>query len=323
MPWLTWCVGRGARRLEACPAAAPAAALARGGALSGLAPRSCCAAAPTATATLAALAAAALPAACAAHPPSTPAPVRQVRTTLGPRGMDKLMHTERAVTVSNDGATIMKVRRPCRCSQAAVHVHHAANEQGSGGLAALSSPQTTARRACRAVELAPAPTRPPDLTCPPPPDCRPTQTLDIVHPAAKTLVDISLAQDAEVCVWGGGAALASAAPAGCCPPALAAQRQFLPLLLRPPAHAGLACTQGSPARRRACASQPTLRLPCPAPRRAPPPRSQVGDGTTTVVLLAAEFLKECKAFVEEGVHPQVSGDALVCVYMLCGWWAWL
>ena len=54
-----------------------------------------------------------------------------VRTTLGPRGMDKLMHTERSVTVSNDGATIMK-------------------------------------------------------------------TLDIVHPAAKVLVDISLAQDAEV-----------------------------------------------------------------------------------------------------------------------------
>jgi len=52
------------------------------------------------------------------------------------------------------------------------------------------------------------------------------KTLDIVHPAAKTLVDISLSQDAEV-----------------------------------------------------------------------------GDGTTTVVLLAAEFLKESKAFVEEGVHP--------------------
>ena len=33
--------------------------------------------------------------------------------------------------------------------------------------------------------------------------------------------------------------------------------------------------------------------------------SQVGDGTTTVVILAGEFLKECKAFVEEGVHPQV------------------
>lgn len=52
------------------------------------------------------------------------------------------------------------------------------------------------------------------------------KTLDIVHPAAKTLVDISLSQDAEV-----------------------------------------------------------------------------GDGTTTVVLLAAEFMRECKSFVEEGVHP--------------------
>ena len=67
-----------------------------------------------------------------------------VRTTLGPRGMDKLMHTERAVTVSNDGATIMK-------------------------------------------------------------------TLDIVHPAAKTLVDISLAQDAEV-----GGCCAAGGAVGCC-----------------------------------------------------------------------------------------------------------
>jgi T-complex protein 1 subunit eta len=82
-----------------------------------------------------------------------------VRTTLGPRGMDKLMADERGVTISNDGATIMK-------------------------------------------------------------------TLQIVHPAAKTLVDISLSQDAEV-----------------------------------------------------------------------------GDGTTTVVLLAAEFLREAQAFIEEGVHP--------------------
>ncbi|PHT79096.1 T-complex protein 1 subunit eta [Capsicum chinense] len=32
--------------------------------------------------------------------------------------------------------------------------------------------------------------------------------------------------------------------------------------------------------------------------------SEVGDGTTTVVLLAGEFLKEAKPFVEEGVHPQ-------------------
>jgi T-complex protein 1 subunit eta len=52
--------------------------------------------------------------------------------------------------------------------------------------------------------------------------------LDIVHPAAKTLVDISMAQDAEV-----------------------------------------------------------------------------GDGTTSVVLLAAEILKECREFVEDGLHPRI------------------
>eukprot|EP00195_Chlamydomonas_chlamydogama_P012204 CAMPEP_0202900104 /NCGR_PEP_ID=MMETSP1392-20130828/9835_1 /ASSEMBLY_ACC=CAM_ASM_000868 /TAXON_ID=225041 /ORGANISM="Chlamydomonas chlamydogama, Strain SAG 11-48b" /LENGTH=552 /DNA_ID=CAMNT_0049586421 /DNA_START=124 /DNA_END=1778 /DNA_ORIENTATION=- len=87
--------------------------------------------------------------------------VDTVRTTLGPRGMDKLIHTERGtVTISNDGATIMKL-------------------------------------------------------------------LDIVHPAAKSLVDVSLAQDAEV-----------------------------------------------------------------------------GDGTTSVVILAGEFLKEAKPFIEEGVHPR-------------------
>ncbi|PNH10465.1 T-complex protein 1 subunit eta [Tetrabaena socialis] len=86
--------------------------------------------------------------------------VDTVRTTLGPRGMDKLIHDSRGVTISNDGATIMKL-------------------------------------------------------------------LDIVHPAAKCLVDVSLAQDAEV-----------------------------------------------------------------------------GDGTTSVVILAGEFLKEAKPYIEEGVHPR-------------------
>lgn len=33
--------------------------------------------------------------------------------------------------------------------------------------------------------------------------------------------------------------------------------------------------------------------------------AEVGDGTTSVVLLAGEFLKQCKPFIEEGVHPQV------------------
>lgn len=57
-----------------------------------------------------------------------------VRTTLGPRGMDKLIHDDKgSVTISNDGATIMKL-------------------------------------------------------------------LDIVHPAAKILVDIAKSQDSEVFV---------------------------------------------------------------------------------------------------------------------------
>eukprot|EP00897_Mesotaenium_endlicherianum_P011061 jgi/Mesen1/9984/ME000072S09395 len=88
--------------------------------------------------------------------------VDAVRTTLGPRGMDKLIHDDKGnTTISNDGATIMKL-------------------------------------------------------------------LDIIHPAAKTLVDIAKSQDSEV-----------------------------------------------------------------------------GDGTTTVVLLAGEFLREAKPFVEDGVHPQL------------------
>lgn len=83
-----------------------------------------------------------------------------VRTTLGPRGMDKLMYEQGGkVTISNDGATIMKL-------------------------------------------------------------------LDVVHPAAQTLVEIAKSQDEEV-----------------------------------------------------------------------------GDGTTTVVVLAGEFLKEAKLFIEDGVHP--------------------
>lgn len=33
--------------------------------------------------------------------------------------------------------------------------------------------------------------------------------------------------------------------------------------------------------------------------------AEVGDGTTSVVMLAGEFLNECKDMVEEGVHPQI------------------
>lgn len=93
--------------------------------------------------------------------------VDAVRTTLGPRGMDKLIVDQNGKsTISNDGATILKL-------------------------------------------------------------------LEIVHPVAKTLVDIAKSQDAEV-----------------------------------------------------------------------------GDGTTSVVLLAGEFLKQMKPFIEEGVHPRIIIKAL-------------
>lgn len=97
-----------------------------------------------------------------------------VRTTLGPRGMDKLIvNNNGKATISNDGATIMKL-------------------------------------------------------------------LDIVHPAAKTLVDIAKSQDAEV-----------------------------------------------------------------------------GDGTTSVVLLASEFLKQVKPYVDEGVHPRIIIKAVRKSLSLC------
>lgn len=100
--------------------------------------------------------------------------VDAVRTTLGPRGMDKLIvDAQGKATISNDGATIMKL-------------------------------------------------------------------LDIVHPAAKTLVDIAKSQDAEV-----------------------------------------------------------------------------GDGTTSVVLLAGEILKQVKPYVDEGVHPRIIIKAVRKALQLC------
>ncbi|CAD8052017.1 unnamed protein product [Paramecium sonneborni] len=84
-----------------------------------------------------------------------------VKSTLGPRGMDKMIQTGPKVTISNDGATILNL-------------------------------------------------------------------LEVVHPAARVLVDIAKSQDDEV-----------------------------------------------------------------------------GDGTTSTTLLAAELLKEAKPFIEEGIHPQI------------------
>ena len=39
------------------------------------------------------------------------------------------------------------------------------------------------------------------------------------------------------------------------------------------------------------------------------PKTEVGDGTTSVVLLAGEMLKQVKPFVEDGLHPQTTRAA--------------
>lgn len=45
--------------------------------------------------------------------------------------------------------------------------------------------------------------------------------------------------------------------------------------------------------------------------------AEVGDGTTSVVLLAGEFLKQVKPFIEEGVHPRIVIKAVRRAVQLC------
>lgn len=45
--------------------------------------------------------------------------------------------------------------------------------------------------------------------------------------------------------------------------------------------------------------------------------AEVGDGTTSVVLLAGEFLKQLKPFVEEGVHPRIIIKAIRKALSIC------
>lgn len=53
---------------------------------------------------------------------------------------------------------------------------------------------------------------------------------------------------------------------------------------------------------------------------------QTGDGTTSVVLLVGELLKQAERYTSEGVHPRVLSEGIevaqkealsVCVYALC------
>lgn len=52
-----------------------------------------------------------------------------------------------------------------------------------------------------------------------------------------------------------------------------------------------------------CAHHAQSYVPLTPPPFSPLPK--VGDGTTSVVLLAGEILKNCKSFIEDNVHPQI------------------
>jgi TCP-1/cpn60 chaperonin family len=54
----------------------------------------------------------------------------------------------------------------------------------------------------------------------------------------------------------------------------------------------------------------------------PSSTDQVGDGTTTVVILAGEFLREAKPYIEEGVHPRV-WMLQTCACAVCVLWLML
>lgn len=45
--------------------------------------------------------------------------------------------------------------------------------------------------------------------------------------------------------------------------------------------------------------------------------AEVGDGTTSVVLLAGEFLKQIKPYIEEGVHPRIIIKAVRKALQIC------
>jgi hypothetical protein len=105
---------------------------------------------------------------CAVSTRSLPAAADWLTASLlaqGPLGMDKLIFDSKGTTISNDGATILKVGwRP------------------GGRPSAL--PRRSAPQPPRGAHPAATPS--------------PPQLLDIVHPAAKTMVDIAKSQDAEV-----------------------------------------------------------------------------------------------------------------------------
>ena len=100
--------------------------------------------------------------------------------------------------------------------------------------------------------------------------------IDVAHPAAKSMLELARSQDEEV----------RAAPP---PPTRAA--------------AAAARARRAHARLRPPRAHPP-RLSRPTPPRPTPPR-QVGDGTTSVIILAGEMLVVAEPFLTRNMHPTV------------------
>ena len=137
--------------------------------------------------------------------------------------------------------------------------------------------------------------------------------LEIVHPAAKVLVDISASQDAEVLhsrrpftVSCGCLTAQLVIAQNCCIALLNQERAgcILLVLIASAKVCSLPTSVCIPATQLTVGTV-TTRTGALRSQGGEWQNAQVGDGTTTVVILAGELLRECKAFVEEGVHPQV------------------
>ncbi|XP_020263219.1 T-complex protein 1 subunit eta-like [Asparagus officinalis] len=141
-----------------------------------------------------------------------------VRTTLGPRGMDKLIHDDKGnTTISNDGATIMKLLDIVHPA-AKILVDIAKSQDSEPQIILLKEGTDTSQRKAQVVSNINACTAVADTV-------RTTlgprgmdklihddkgntkisndgdtimKLLDIVHPAAKILVDIAKSQDSEL-----------------------------------------------------------------------------------------------------------------------------
>lgn len=120
--------------------------------------------------------------------------------------------------------------------------------------------------------------------------------LDIVHPAAKTLADISLSQVSPPLTTRGPRHTHTQTERQ------TGRHTLSPISPPPPPH-HLALERDTHSHTHSLSNLYLFR-PLKT-KKTTTQDAEVGDGTTSVVLLAAEILKQVKIFVEDGLHPQV------------------